>query len=96
MKRQSLHSIDEFTRELKTFIDYVRNMDPTVIEDVKQIIEDLNMSLTLFIKFNEIWQILKIRDRYLNKDNEVKIKKIAWLIFITAKGILRFWLTFYF
>ena len=71
-------------------------MDPTVIEDVKQIIEDLNMSLTLFIKFNEIWQILKIRDRYLNKDNEVKIKKIAWLIFITAKGILRFWLTFYF
>lgn len=95
MKRQSLHSIDEFTRELKTFIDYVRNMDPTVIEDVKQIIEDLNMSLTLFIKFNEIWQILKIRDRYLNKDNEVKIKKIAWLIFITAKGILRFWLTFY-
>ena len=96
MKRQSLHSIDEFTRELKTFIDYVRNMDPTVIEDVKQIIEDLNMSLTLFIKFNEIWQILQIRDRYLNKDNEVKIKKIAWLIFITAKGILRFWLTFYF
>ena len=67
---------------MKTFIDYVRNMDPTVIEDVKQIIEDLNMSLTLFIKFNEIWQ--------------VKIKKIAWLIFITAKGILRFWLTFYF
>jgi len=57
--------IDEFTTELKTFIDCMRQLDTSVVDDLRQTIEDLNSSLYFFNKFNELWFTLKIQDRSL-------------------------------
>lgn len=81
----SRFSIQEFVYSLKQFIEHVR-LDPVVVEDCKNLIDDFSLALTLFNKFDEVWKKIQIKDRYLNKDCEGKIKNLAWLIFITAKG----------
>lgn len=49
--------------------------------------KEFNQALTVFNKFEEIWNRLGIRDKTLNKASADKIKKLSWLIFIIAKGI---------
>ena len=71
---------------MKLFIDTVR-LDQVVIDDCKTLIDDFQLSLSLFNKFNELWKNINFKDRFLNKDLEVKMKNFAWLIFITSKGM---------
>lgn len=78
--------IEEFIFYLKLFIDTVR-LDQVVIDDCKTLIDDFQLSLSLFNKFNELWKNINFKDRFLNKDLEVKMKNFAWLIFITSKGM---------
>lgn len=52
--------------------------------------KEFNQALTVFNKFEEIWNRLGIRDKTLNKASADKIKKLSWLIFIIAKGITYF------
>ena len=54
-------------------------------DECKTLIDDFSLALTLFTKFDELWKKIGIRNR--EKDCEGRIKQVAWLIFITAKGI---------
>lgn len=49
--------------------------------------KEFNQALTVFNKFEEIWNKLGIRDKTLNKVSADKIRKFAWLIFSISKGI---------
>jgi hypothetical protein len=68
------YRIDEFTTELKTFIDCMRQLDTSVVDDLRQTIEDLNSSLYFFNKFNELWSTLKIQDRSLSRDSSTRLR----------------------
>lgn len=81
----STFRIEDFIMSMKYFIEVVK-LDAEVLEDCKNLIDDFQLALTLYNKFNEIWKKLGIKDKYLNKDCEGKIKNFAWLIFITAKS----------
>ncbi len=70
---------------MKQFIDILK-LDNSVLDDCKNLIDEFQLSLTLFTKFDEMWKRLGIKDRYLNKEVEIKLRNIAWLIFIIAKS----------
>ena len=65
----------------------MRQLDASVVDDLRQTIEDLNSSLYFYNKFNELWATLKVQDRSLSKDSEGKIRNLSWLIFIIARGM---------
>ena len=48
--------------------------------------KEFTQALTVFNKFEDIWNKLGIKDKSLNKASAEKIRKLAWLIFIIAKG----------
>lgn len=65
----------------------MRQLDASVVDDLRQTIEDLNSSMYFYNKFNELWATLKIQDRTLVKDSDGKIRNFSWLIFIIARGM---------
>jgi len=78
--------VDEFTGELKVFLEQMRQLDSTVVDDLRTTIDDLNASLYFYSKFNDVWDSLKIKDRVPGKNQVGQIRNFAWLIFIIARG----------
>jgi hypothetical protein len=54
--------IDEFIYNLRDFTEVVK-LDQAVVTDCTYIIREFALSLTLYTKFEEIWNKLGIKDR---------------------------------
>ena len=57
-----MYRIDEFIYNLRDFRDTVK-LDQAVVTDCSYIIREFALSLTLFNKFEEIWNKLGIKDK---------------------------------
>jgi 5,10-methylenetetrahydrofolate reductase len=70
-------------------------IDSIVADECKSLIEDFTLSHTLYLKFADIWQTLGIKNKTIkiqpsvtpiNSENSaIKLREMAWLLFITAK-----------
>lgn len=72
---------------MKVYGDTVK-LDEQTSREIKEIMDELSVSITLYSKFQEIWGRLKIADKTLNRESSERMKAMAWLIFITAKSKL--------
>ena len=70
---------------LKSFIEQVK-LDKVVVSECQILIKNFGLAMTVFTKFEEIWKKIGIKDKSLNKDCALKIRNLAWIMFIIAKG----------
>ncbi len=76
--------INEFIHGLKDFIETVK-IDQAVKIDCISLLNDFALDMTLFSKFEEIWEKLAVKDKTISTDLADKLKKITWIIFILGK-----------
>ncbi len=63
-----VNRIDEFVFNLREFVRVVK-VEPPVHNDCTNIINSFAMALTLFTKFEEMWEKVGFRDRYRQNFN---------------------------
>jgi Retinoblastoma-associated protein B domain/Retinoblastoma-associated protein A domain/Domain of unknown function (DUF3452) len=71
--------IHTFIRKLKEFLKVVQ-IDERVNSDLQAVINSYAFSLTLYNKFDEVWEKLQI-----NREDSKKIKDFSWIVFILSK-----------
>lgn len=72
---------------MKQYIGYVR-LDSEVMDYCSKLLNDFSLATTMFNKFDEVWRKIHIKDRTMSKDCEGRLRNLAWLIFIIARGTL--------